>query len=136
MLKRYIEESVLPTCDEMGLGQVVFSPLAQGALTGKYKPGQAPPAGTRGADEKSNMFMGGVLTDEVLTRIGKLEAFAKDKGAPSLAAFALAWCLRNAGVSSVIIGATRPEQVEENAKASGLTYDNEVWTEAEAILAS
>ncbi|HRK22158.1 MAG TPA: aldo/keto reductase family protein [Fimbriimonadaceae bacterium] len=136
MLQRYIEESVLPTCDEMGLGQVVFSPLAQGALTGKYKPGQAPPAGTRGADEKSNMFMGGVLTDEVLTRIGKLEAFAKDKGAPSLAAFALAWCLRNAGVSSVIIGATRPEQVEENAKASGLTYDNEVWTEAEAILAS
>lgn len=136
MLNRYIEESVLPACERFGLGQVVFSPLAQGALTGKYKPGQAPPAGSRGADEKSNMFMGGVLTEEVLTRIEALGEFAKSKGAPSLAGFALAWCLRKPGVSSVIIGATRPEQVEENAKASELAYDDDIWTEAEAILAS
>lgn len=136
MLNRYIEESVLPACERFGLGQVVFSPLAQGALTGKYKPRQAPPAGSRGADEKSNMFMGGVLTEEVLTRIEALGEFAKSKGAPSLAAFALAWCLRKPGVSSVIIGATRPEQVEENAKASELAYDDDIWTEAEAILAS
>jgi len=82
------------------------------------------------------MFMGGVLTDQVLTRVQKLEAFAKEVGAPSLAAFALAWCLRQPVVSSVIIGASRPEQVEENVAASGITYDHEVWEKAEAILAS
>lgn len=136
MLRRNIEEGVLPTSVGAGLGQVVFSPLAQGALTGKYLPGQAPAADTRGADEKSNMFMGDVLADDVLTRIQKLAEFAKSKGAPSLAAFALAWCLRQPGVSSVIIGATKPEQVEDNVKASGLSFDDGVWSEAEAILAS
>lgn len=135
MLNRYVEESVIPSCEMNGLGLVVFSPLAQGVLTGKYKPGQAPPDGSRGADEKSNMFMGNVLTAETLSRVGKLEAYAKEVGAPSLAAFALAWCLRQPVVSSVIIGATRPEQVEENAQASGLHYDAEVWEKAEAILA-
>lgn len=135
MLRRNIEDAVLPTSDRLGLGQVVFSPLAQGALTGKYKPGQAPPAGSRGADDKSNQFMGDVLSDEVLARVEKLAAYAQSKGAPSLAAFALAWCLRKPGVSSVIIGATKPEQVDDNVKASELTYDDGVWTEAEAILA-
>lgn len=134
MLNRYIEESVIPAGEMYGVGQVVFSPLAQGALTGKYKPGQPPPAGSRGADEKSNMFMGGVLTEDVLTRIQNLKAFAKEAGAPSLAAFALAWCLRKANVSSVIIGATRPEQVEENALASDLEFAPEVWEKAEALL--
>lgn len=134
MLQRYIEESVLPACEAMGLGQVCFSPLSQGALTGKYKPGSPAPTGSRGADEKSNMWMGGVLADDVLKRIERLAAFAEECGSPSLAAFALAWCLRQPGVSSVIIGATKPEQVEANAQASGLTFDDEVWTKAEAIL--
>src|SRR6185436_3907171 len=125
-----IEESVLPTSEASGMGQVVFSPLAQGALTGKYKPGQAPPPGSRATDDKSNMFMGNVLKDDVLTRIQRLGAFAQEQGAPSLAAFALAWCLRKPGVSSVIIGASKPEQVEENAKASGLSYEPGVWEQA------
>jgi aryl-alcohol dehydrogenase-like predicted oxidoreductase len=82
------------------------------------------------------MFMSGVLTDEVLARVQELEAFAKEVGAPSLASFALAWCLRQRVVSSVIIGASRPEQVEENVAASGITFDSEVWEKAEAILAN
>ncbi len=135
MLNRYIEESVIPASEMYGLGQVVFSPLAQGVLTGKYKPGQAPPEGSRGADEKSNMFMGGVLENSTLERVQRLEAFAKEVGAPSLAAFALAWILRKPNISSVIIGATRPEQVEANAQASGLSYGDDVWESAEAILA-
>jgi aryl-alcohol dehydrogenase-like predicted oxidoreductase len=136
MLNRYIEESVLPTSEKNGMGQVVFSPLSQGVLTGKYKPGHPPPSGSRGADEKSNMFMGSILADEVLGGVQKLQEFALEHGAPSLAAFALAWCLRQPGVSSVIIGASRPEQVEDNAHASGLAYEPAVWEQAEAILAS
>ena len=136
MLNRYVEDSVIPACEANGLGLVVFSPLAQGVLTGKYKPGQPPPEGTRGSDDKSNMFMGSVLTDEVLGRVQKLDSFAKEVGAPSLAAFALAWCLRQPVVSSVIIGASRPEQVEENVAASGITFGADVWEKAEAILKS
>jgi len=135
MLNRYIEESVLPTSEANGMGQVVFSPLAQGVLTGKYKPGEPLPEGTRATDDKSNMFMGDLLKDDVLTRVQKLQQFALDNGAPSLASFALAWCLRKPGVSSVIIGASRPEQVEQNAAASDLKYDDEVWSQAEALLA-
>lgn len=136
MLQRRVEEEVIPACEANGMGLVVFSPLAQGALTGKYKPGQKPPAGSRGADEKSNMFMGSVMADDVLSRVQKLDAFAKEVGAPSLAAFALAWCLRQPVVSSVIIGATKVEQVEQNVAASGLTYGADVWEKAEAILTS
>jgi voltage-dependent potassium channel beta subunit len=134
MLNRKIEAEILPACEANGIGQVCFSPLAQGVLTGKYEPGKAPPKGSRGADDKSNMFMGNVLTDDVLTRVQKLEAFAKEVGAPSLAAFALAWCLRLPGVSSVIVGASRPGQIEENVAASGLCFGDDVWKRAEALL--
>jgi aryl-alcohol dehydrogenase-like predicted oxidoreductase len=134
MLTRYIEESVLPTSEQFGMGQVVFSPLAQGVLTGKYLPGEAPPAGTRAADSDSNQFMQGLMTDETLSRVQRLKEYANGRGY-TLAQFALAWCLRQPGVSSVIIGATRPEQVEVNAAASGLKLEKEVWEEAEAILA-
>ncbi len=133
-LNRKVEAQVLPTCHRNGLGLVVFSPLAQGALTGKYLPGQPPPAGSRGADEKSNMFMTEVLADDVLGRVQRLGALLAGHGA-SVAQFALAWCLRQEAVSSVIIGATRPEQVEENAQASGLELPASVWEEAEKILA-
>lgn len=135
MLQRGIEESVLPTSEQFGMGQVVFSPLAQGVLTGKYLPGQAAPEGSRGADDKSNQFMRGLLSDDAaLARVQALKEFANRQGY-TLAQFALAWCLRKPGVSSVIIGATKPEQVEINATASGIQLDPAVWEEAEAILA-
>jgi len=134
MLNRYIEDEVLPTSEKLGMGQVVFSPLAQGVLTGKYLPGQPPPTGTRGADESSNMFMGNLLKDEVLTRVQKLKGYLEGQGL-QLAPFALAWCLRQRGVSSVIIGASRPEQVAINAQASGLSVEESVFKAAEDILA-
>ena len=132
-LNRGVEEQVLPTCHRNGLGMVVFSPLAQGVLTGKYLPGQPAPAGSRGADEKSNMFMASMMEDAVLERVQRLGALLAEHDT-SVAAFALAWCLRQEAVSSVIIGATRPEQVEENVKASGLELPLGVWEEAEKIL--
>lgn len=133
MLQRYIEKEVLPACGHYGLGQVVFSPLAQGVLTGKYQPGQAAPEGSRGADEKSNMFMGSLLTDETLTQVQNLKAVAERHGC-SLPQFALAWCLRQPGVSSVIVGATRPEHIEQNVGASGLELPPEAWKKADAAL--
>ncbi len=133
MLNRYIQDSVLPVSHQFGMGQVVFSPLAQGVLSGKYLPGHAAPADSRAADSNSNMFMGGVLTDEVLTRVQSLKAFAEDLGY-TLPQFSLAWCLREPGISSVIVGATRVEQLEANVTASGLKLDSEVWAKAEAIL--
>ncbi|MEZ0325605.1 MAG: aldo/keto reductase, partial [Fimbriimonas sp.] len=133
MLQKGIEQAVIPTCERHGLGLVVFSPLAQGILTGKYEPGQPPPAGTRGADDKSNMFMTGMLTDENLTKVQKLKAFANEQGY-TLAQFSLAWCLRQKQVSSVIIGATSTQQVEMNVSASGIELAPEVWEQAQAIL--
>ncbi|HXH60804.1 MAG TPA: aldo/keto reductase family protein [Fimbriimonadaceae bacterium] len=133
MMQRYIEKEVLPACAHYGLGQVVFSPLAQGILTGKYLPGQAPPEGSRGADEKSNMFMGSLMSDENLTKVQALGKVAKKHGC-SLPQFALAWCLRQQGVSAVIVGATKPEQVEQNASASGLSLPDEAWAAADAAL--
>ena len=135
MLAPDIEESVLPVSEANGIGQVVFSPLAQGILTGKYLPGQKAPEGSRGADEKSNNFMMGDLENEaILTNVQTLKAFAEGHG-HDLATFALAWCLRQKGVSSVIVGASRLDQIEQNVKASGVTLPDEVWAEAETILA-
>ncbi len=134
MLNRRVEDGVLDATRAEGMGNVVFSPLAQGVLSGKYLPGQPPPAGTRGADDKSNMFMGGVLRDEVLTRVQELKALAENELGVSVAAFALAWCLRRPEVSSVIIGATKPEQVDANAQASGLAFGDDVWAKADSIL--
>ncbi len=133
MFSRGIESGVLAACEQFGLGNVVFSPLAQGVLTGKYKPGAPPPEGSRGADSSSNMFMARLLTDESLQRVQNLEEFAKghDLG---LAEFALAWCLRQKQVSSVIIGATSVSQVEANVKASGVSLEPLVWERAEQIL--
>lgn len=134
MLWRKIEESVIPASEEVGVGQVVFSPLAQGVLTGKYLPNQAPPAGSRGADETSNQFMKRILEPKVLEKVQALKGFAESKGV-GITEFALAWCLRKANVSSVIVGASRPQQVEQNVKASGLIFEPEVWEQAEALLA-
>ncbi len=135
MVNRYIEAEVLPTCERHGLGQVVFSPLAQGVLTGKYKPGAPLPTGSRGADEKSNMFMQNLLTDETLGKVQRLEAVAQKNGC-TVGQFALAWCLRQPGVSSVIVGATKLAQIEENAAASGLDIPQTAWDEADALFGS
>jgi voltage-dependent potassium channel beta subunit len=133
MLGRGVEESVIPTCEHFGLGLVVFSPLAQGVLTGKYKPGEKAPEGSRGADETSNMWMRDLKDDQVLTRVQQLKGFVEEHGC-TLPQFALAWILRRNVVSSVIVGATRPEQIEDNAAASGLSFPDKVWEQAEQIL--
>ncbi len=134
MLNRYIEKDVLPTSETYGLGQVVFSPLAQGVLTGKYKPGQPMPEGSRGADENSNMFMGNVLTDDTLQKVQNLGKIAEKFGC-TIGQLALAWCLRQRGVSSVIVGASKVSQIEENSVASGLLIPPEAWNQADVILA-
>jgi aryl-alcohol dehydrogenase-like predicted oxidoreductase len=123
MLWRVIEAEVVPTSRELGIGQVVWSPIAQGALTGKYKPGQQPPAGSRATDDKGGSDMiSRWLKDDVLERVQRLQPMADDAGL-SLAQLAVAWVLQNDNVSAAIIGASRPEQVTENAKAAGVTLD-------------
>jgi aryl-alcohol dehydrogenase-like predicted oxidoreductase len=124
MLWRVIEPEVIPTSEELGIGQVVFSPMAQGVLSGKYLPGQPPPAGSRATDEKSGAgFISGLLDNEqVLERVQLLRPLAEQAGL-SMAQLAIAWVLQNPGVSSAIVGATRPEQLRETVKASGVTLD-------------
>jgi aryl-alcohol dehydrogenase-like predicted oxidoreductase len=123
MLWRVIEAEVVPACEELGLGQVVFSPIAQGVLTAKYRPGQPPPAGSRATDDKSGAgFISRWMTDEVLGTVQQLVPIAEQAGL-SPAQLAVAWVLQNPNVSSAIIGATRPDQVRENAKAAGVRLD-------------
>jgi aryl-alcohol dehydrogenase-like predicted oxidoreductase len=118
MLRREIEDSVLPMSEELGLGQIVFSPLAQGALTGKYSGGVIPEQ-SRAGDPERNRWMARYLDREVLARVDRLRPIANDLGI-SMAQLALAWCLRKSNVSSVIIGATRLEQLDDNAKCAGI----------------
>jgi aryl-alcohol dehydrogenase-like predicted oxidoreductase len=123
MLWRVIEAEVVPASIELGLGQIVWSPLAQGVLTGKYLPGQAPPEGSRATDEKSGAgFIQGLLRDDVLTAVQKLKPLAEQADL-TMAQLAVAWVLQNPNVSSAIVGATRPEQLEDNVKASGVKLD-------------
>lgn len=131
ILRREIEESVLPTSEREGLGQIVFSPLAQGALTGKYSGGDIPKQ-SRAGDPERNLWMARYLDAEVLDRIDRLKPIADGLGL-SLAQLALAWCLREPGVSSVIIGATRLEQLDENAKSIGVEIPAEAITEINEI---
>ncbi|MDR2359655.1 MAG: aldo/keto reductase family protein [Oscillospiraceae bacterium] len=133
MLYRNIESEIIPVCESNGIGQVVFSPLAQGILTGKYKSVSDIPPDSRAANDKMNFFMGGLLSDESLSKVGKLSAVAAKLGIP-LPQLALAWILRLPNISSAIIGASRPAQVEENVKASGYVLDREIIDEIEDIL--
>lgn len=134
ILGRGIEQEVLPLCEEEGIGQVVFSPLAQGVLTGKYKPGQKPPEDTRAGDPKQNQFLnGGNLDDSQLEKVEKLKPIAEREGV-SMAQMALAWCLRKEIVSSVIIGASRPSQVDDNAAASGKNLSEQTLQDIDAAL--
>jgi aryl-alcohol dehydrogenase-like predicted oxidoreductase len=135
MLARDIEEEVIPTSRELGLGQVVFSPLAQGVLSGKYKPGQKPPADSRAANDQINMFMSnrGLMSAESLERVQKLTALAREGGI-SMASLALAWCLRLPEVSSVIIGATKSAQIEDNVRASGIRLSPDLLKKIDDLL--
>jgi aryl-alcohol dehydrogenase-like predicted oxidoreductase len=123
IMRRGIEDGVLSTSKSLGLGQIVFSPLAQGVLTGKYC-GGAMPSGSRATDQKHGRFMGRYLEAAELAKVEGLIPVADGLGI-SMSQLALAWCLRDRGVASVIVGATRPEQLEENCKASGVTLPQE-----------
>jgi len=131
ILRRQLEAKVLPACEREGLGQIVFSPLAQGVLTGKYS-GGARPGGTRAADSFRNQFMTQYLEPETLARVDRLRPLAAELGI-SLAQLALAWCLRQPGVASVIVGATRADQLEENVRASGVEIPPELAARIDAI---
>jgi aryl-alcohol dehydrogenase-like predicted oxidoreductase len=135
MLWRVIEAEVVPTCVELGIGQIVWSPIAQGVLTGKYLPGQAPPAGSRATDDKSGAnFIKALLSDEVLTAVQTLRPLAADAGL-TMAQLAVAWVLQNPNVSSAIVGATRPEQLEDNVKAAGVKLDADLMKAIDEALA-
>jgi aryl-alcohol dehydrogenase-like predicted oxidoreductase len=122
MLWRVIEDEVVPACELAGLSQIVWSPLAQGVLTGKYEPGHAAPRGSRATDPTGGDFISDWLRDDVLTAVARLKPIAADCGL-TMAQLAIAWVLRNPNVASAIIGATRPEQVTDNARAAGVKLD-------------
>ncbi|WP_306192704.1 aldo/keto reductase family protein [Streptomyces sp. MK5] len=133
-LWRIIEGEVVPTCEELGMGQVVYSPIAQGVLTGKYEPGRRPPQGSRATDDKGGADMiARWMRNEVLAAVQQLKPLAAEAGL-SLAQMAVAWVLQNTNVSAAIIGASRPAQVEENAKASGVILERALMARIEEIL--
>jgi aryl-alcohol dehydrogenase-like predicted oxidoreductase len=135
MLWRVIEAEVVPTSEELGIGQVVFSPIAQGVLTGKYAPGAELPAGSRATDDKGGAdFIRRFLDQgDVLERVQQLKPIADEAGL-SLAQLAVAWVLQNPNVSAAIIGASRPEQVTENVKAAGKQLDAQLMKQIDEIL--
>src|SRR3954466_2105218 len=133
MLWRVIEGEVVPASEELGISQVVFSPIAQGVLTGKYLPGQQPPEGSRATDAAGSNFIKRFLTDDVLTRVQELKPIA-DEVELSLSQLAIAWVLQNPNVASAIIGASRPEQVTENVKASGVKLDPVLLQKIDEVL--
>ena len=128
MLWRVIESDVVPACEDLGISQIVWSPVAQGVLTGKYQPGQAPPEGTRARDAKGGADMiERWMSDDVLTGVQKLQPIADEIGL-TMAQLAIAWVLQNPNIAAAIIGASRPEQVAANVNASGVTLDADVLT--------
>ncbi|MEV0081256.1 aldo/keto reductase family protein [Saccharopolyspora sp. NPDC050642] len=134
-LWRVIEDEVVPASAELGIGQIVWSPIAQGVLTGKYLPGSAPPAGSRATDSNGGAnFVARFLRDDVLERVQKLEPLAAEAGL-SPAQLAVAWVLQNPNVSAAIIGASRPEQIAENVAASGVRLEARLLRRMEEILA-
>jgi aryl-alcohol dehydrogenase-like predicted oxidoreductase len=134
LLWRRPEDKVIPLCAENGVSQIVWSPLAQGVLSGKYLPGHKPPADTRATSDSMGQMMQNWLTTPILEAVQKLKPIAEASGC-SLPQFALAWVLREPNVASAIVGASRPEQLEENAAASALTVDPVLFAKAEALVA-
>lgn len=134
MLWRVIETEVAPTCDELGIGQIVWSPVAQGILSGKYKAGQAPPPGSRATDQKGGaQDIQQFLRDDVLERVALLEPIAAETGL-TMAQLAIAWVLQNPSVSAAIIGASRPEQITENVKAASVKLDTDTMAAIDTAL--
>ncbi|MDN5658880.1 aldo/keto reductase family protein [Brevibacterium sandarakinum] len=135
MLWRVIEPQVVPASQELGISQVVWSPIAQGVLTGKYKPGQPAPAGSRATDENGgkDMITDRYLNDEILNGVAKLEPIASDLGL-TMAQLAIAWVLANDNVATALVGASRPEQVESNVAAAGVKLDAEVLSRIDDAL--
>lgn len=133
MFNRYIEKEIIPLSERNGIGQVVFSPLAQGLLTGKYRKGEPLPENSRAADPKAGSMIQKMLTDDRLEKVDQLRTVADELGI-TLSQLALAWVLRQPNVASALIGASRPEQVEENVKASGITLSDDVLERIEQIL--
>jgi len=127
------EEEVIPICADNGISQIVWSPLGQGVLTGKYDPDQPPPAGTRATSEEMGGFIQRLMQPDLLRAVQGLKPIAEEAGL-TLPQFALAWILREPNVASAIIGASRPEQVIENAHASGVIVDTELFLRAEGII--
>jgi len=134
MLWRVIEEEVIPTSKELGLGQIVWSPMAQGVLTGKYLPGQPAPAGSRAADPNMAGIIEKFMSDEVLTKVQNLKPLA-DELRLTMAQFALAWVLQNSNVSAAIVGASRPDQIESNIAAAGKQIPAEIMSKVDQVLA-
>jgi aryl-alcohol dehydrogenase-like predicted oxidoreductase len=135
LLHREPEAEVIPLCAANGIAQIVWSPLGQGVLTGKYKPGEAPAQGTRATSDEMGGFIKGLMTPAILDAVQQLRPLADEAGL-TLSQFALAWVLREPNVASAIIGASRPEQVHENAAASGAKVDPLLFTRAEEIVAA
>jgi len=134
ILRRRIEAEVVPVCTREGVGQVVWSPLAQGVLTGKYRRGQAPPADSRAASRRMGGFIGRWLTDEVLEAVERLRVVADEAGL-TMAQLALAWVLREPNVASAIVGASRPAQLEDTCAAAGRRLDAEVLAAVDKAVA-
>jgi aryl-alcohol dehydrogenase-like predicted oxidoreductase len=134
MLWRVIEGEVIPLCEKEGIGQVVWSPIAQGVLTGKYLPGQAPPEGSRATDQNGGANMiSRWLRDDVLEKVQQLKPIADEAGL-TMAQLAVAWVLANPNVSAAIVGASRPEQVRDNAAAAGKKLAPELLKKIDAVL--
>ena len=133
LLYRVPEQEVIPLCAGRGISQIVWSPLAQGVLTGKYRPGEPPPAGTRATSESMGGFIHRWLGQDVLEAVQRLRPIADELGL-TLPQLALAWVLREPNVASAIVGATRPEQVETNAAASGVELDDAVLRRIDEVL--
>jgi len=133
LLWRQPEEEVIPLCAANGISQIVWSPLGQGVLSGKYDPDQPPPKDSRAASDEMGGFMDRLMQPEVLRAVQRLKPIAEEAGL-TLPQFALAWVLREPNVASAIIGASRPEQVRENAGASGVVIDTQLFVRAEQIL--
>lgn len=134
MLWRVIEAEVIPTSAKAGIGQIVWSPIAQGVLTGKYLPGKKAPVGSRATDKKSGAGMvSGWLRDDVLRAVQNLRPIAQEVGL-TLAQLAVAWVLQNKNVSAAIIGATKPSQIKENVKASGVKLSAKTMREIDKVL--
>jgi aryl-alcohol dehydrogenase-like predicted oxidoreductase len=134
LLLRIIEQEVVPASQDEGMSQIVWSPMAQGVLSGKYLPGQPPPAGSRATDELSGKnFIARWLNDDVLQKVQLLKPIAQQAGI-SMAAMSIAWVLQNKNVASAIVGATRPEQLDDNVNGAGVVLDADTLKAIDKVL--